>query len=275
MLTFNLWVFIKGAQMSFTDAQGIYPGSWIGLQNYSRVLCQKEFWTALTCNVKVLLGTWLTQMPVAFILAVILNGVAKRFRGILRVAFFVPNLINSVLVGIMFKELLNKDSGAFNWFLGLLGLPHHTDWLHDSTYTFPVLIFVAFWQWTGFNMVYYLSALQAIDPVIYEVANLDGASRIQTLLQITIPLSRPAFLFMLITSTIGGLMFFEIPFLIFDTVSGPGGKALTLMAFSYLYGFNRELELGFACAIGWVTFFIILIFSFIQLRILGLGQTEE
>lgn len=276
MLTFNLYVFIKGAQSSFTDAQGINPGSWIGLQNYSRCLSQDTFWIALKCNFKFLFGCWITQIPVAFVLAVILNGITKRLKGILRAAFFVPVLINSVLVAIIFRELFNKDTGWINWFLGLVGLPNGTDWIHNSTFTIPLLVIVAFWQWTGFHMVYYLASLQAIDPTIYEVAKLDGASRTRTLLQITVPLCRPAFVFTLITSAIGSLMLFELPFLIFDNLSyGPGGKARTLLAFIYDYGFSRNFELGFACAIGWLTFFVILIFSGFQLKVLGLGQAED
>ncbi len=277
LLVFNLFVFIKGAYTSMTDAQSINPGSWIGLENYQEIIHNTRFWDSFWITIRYTVGSIVTQIPVAFLLAVILNRVAKKFRGVLRASFYVPALINSVVVALIFRVLFNKDFGAINWFLGLLHLPNHTNWLNESTFSVALMIAVSFWQWTGFHMVYFLSQLQTIDPTIYEVSTLDGASPLRTLLQITVPLMRPAFTFVMITSAIGCLMLFDLPFMLFPNSApyGPGQAARTLVAFVYDYGFGQQFQLGYATAAGWLVFCIVMVVSIFQLRLFGLGRTDE
>ena len=276
MALFTLYTFIRGAQTSFTDAQSINEGAWIGLQNYGNIIRNPEFWKAVGITFKFTLGSLITQMPAAFIMAYILNGIAKRFRGILRASFYVPVLINSVAVALIFNTLFNREFGAINWFMGLFGLPNNTDWLNNSSYSVLIMVLVSFWQWTGFHIVFFLASLQAIDPTIYEVAKLDGASRTRTLFQITVPLMRPAMAFTFVTSAIGALQLFELPFMLFRNAGyGPGGSAMTLVAFIYEYGFRRDFQLGYAAAAGWLVFFIIFVFSLLQLKMLGLGQVDN
>jgi ABC-type sugar transport system permease subunit len=276
MAVFTLYVFVRGAQTSFTDAQAINEGSWIGLQNYQRIMTSSDFWKSVWITFQFTFGSLITQMPAAFIMAYILNGIAKKFRGLLRASFYVPVLINSVAVALLFNTLFNREFGAINWIMGLIGLPNNIDWLNNSTYSVLIMVLVSFWQWTGYHIVFFLASLQAIDPTIYEVAKLDGASRTRTLFQITMPLMRPALAFTFVTSAIGALQLFELPFLLFRNASyGPGGSAKTLVAFIYDFGFRQNFELGFAAAAGWVTFFIIFIFSLMQLKMLGLGQVDH
>jgi len=276
MAIFTLYVFIQGAQTSFTDAQAINPGSWIGLQNYSDIIRSKDFWKSVGITFRFTLGSLITQMPAAFIMAYILNSIAKRFRGVLRASFYVPVLINAVAVALIFNTLFNREFGAINWVMGLLGLPNNIDWLNNSTYSVLIMVLVSFWQWTGYHIVFFLASLQAIDPTIYEVAKLDGASRTRTLFQITMPLMRPAMAFTFVTSAIGALQLFELPFLLFRNASyGPGGSAKTLVAFIYDFGFAQKFQLGYAAAAGWLVFFIIFAFSLMQLKFLGLGQADE
>ncbi len=276
MAVFTLYVFIRGAQTSFTDAQAINPGSWIGLQNYSDIMGNTEFWKSVGITFKFTLGCLLTQMPVAFIMAYILNNISKRIRGVLRASFYVPVLINGVAVALIFQTLFNREFGAINWIMGLLGLPNNTDWLNNSTYSVLIMVIVSFWQWTGYHMVFFLASLQAIDPTIYEVAKLDGASRTRTLFQITVPLMKPAMAFTFVTSAIGSLQLFDLPFMLFRNAGyGPGKSAMTLVAFIYDYGFARQFQLGYAAAAGWLVFFIILVFSLAELKMLGLGQVDE
>jgi ABC-type sugar transport system permease subunit len=276
MAFFILYVFFRGAQTSFTDAQSINPGSWIGLQNYKDIIQSKDFWKSVGITFQFTLGSLITQMPAAFIMAYILNGIAKRFRGVLRASFYVPVLINAVAVALMFNTLFNRQFGAINWVMGMLHLPNNIDWLNNSTYSVLIMVLVSFWQWTGYHIVFFLASLQAIDPTIYEVAKLDGASRTRTLFQITVPLMRPAMAFTFVTSAIGSLQLFELPFLLFPNASyGPGGSAKTLVAYIYDWGFAQHFQLGFAAAAGWVVFFIILVISLLQLKFLGLGNADE
>ncbi|MCL6588398.1 MAG: sugar ABC transporter permease [Firmicutes bacterium] len=276
ILTFTFYPVISGAKMSLTDAAGINPGEWVGFNNFKEVIQFEEFQKALFHTFYFMIGCFITQIPCAFILAYILNNVAKRLRGILRASFFVPVLINSVIVALIFRVMFNRDQGIVNWFMGLLHLPNNIDWIMTESLCIPLMIIAAFWQWTGYHMVYFLAQLQTIDASIYESAKLDGASPARVLWSIITPMMRPAFTFVMVTSGIGALMQFEYAYLIFYQASfGPNLGALTALAFIWRHGFSQNFRLGFATAASWILFAIIFIFSVIQVRMIGLGKSNE
>jgi ABC-type sugar transport system permease subunit len=282
LIIFNLYVFVSGFFMSLTDAQGINEGSFIGLQNFKDVLYADEikshdFWLAVKTTFIYMFGCLATQVPVAFTLAYILNHIPLfRIRIVLRAAFFLPVLINTVVIALLFRMFFNKDQGIFNYVLGALGLPNNIDWLMNSSWAIPILIIVSFWQWTGFHMVYFLAQLQTIDPTMYEAAKIDGASPLRILFRITFPLMRPALTFVMVTSAIGCIQMFDMVFMLFPNAQyGPGGVAKTLVAYIYDQGFSQQFMTGLASSIGWLTFIIIMIVSLFQLRVLGIGKHDE
>jgi len=282
LAVFSFYVFVSGFKMSLTDAQGINEGAYIGLQNYKDVLYDnayksKDFWLAVKTTFIYAIGCLATQVPVAFVLAYILNHIpVVKIRGLLRAAFFVPVLINTVVIALLFRIFFNKDQGLINYIMGVFHLPNQLDWLMNSSYAIPLLIIVSFWQWTGFHMVYFLAQLQTVDPSMYEAAKIDGASPPKVLLKITLPLMRPAITYVMVTSAIGGLMMFDLVFMLFPNASyGPGGVAKTLVALIYDEAFSQKFLMGSGAAIGWLTFVIIMIVSLLQLRVLGLGKHDE
>ncbi len=278
LFTFNILLFIWGAKMSFTDMQGINPGDFIGFANYVEIFKdeQHNFSHAVISTLIIAFGSLITQVPVAFVLAYILNNVPKKMQGFLRASFFFPVLMSSIGLALLFRMLFNKDTGIINWICGLVGLPNKIDWINNSSYTFPLILIVLFWQWMGYHMVYFLASLQSIDNSLFEVAKIDGASAPRVLFQIVMPLMRPAFTFVMVTSAIGGLQVFDIVFMLFpNNTYGPGGIARTLVGHILDQGFYQNLRLGYATSIGWITFFIILAVSLLQLRFLGLGNSGE
>lgn len=282
LVVFNLYVFVSGFRLSLTDAQGIDEGAFVGLQNYRELLWADEFragdfWRAVRTTFLYMFGCLATQVPVAFLLACALNALPfVRVRGILRAAFFLPVLMNTVVTALLFRMFFNRDQGIINHVLGLLGGPHDVDWLMNSDWAIPLLVIVSFWQWTGFHMVYFLAQLQTIDPSLYEAARLDGVGPAGALLRITLPLMRPAFTFVLVTSAIGCLQMFDLVFMLFPNAGyGPGGVAKTLVAYIYDQGLSQQFLTGLASAIGWLTFLIIAAVSALQLRVLGLGRHGE
>lgn len=277
LAAFHFYTYYTGVVMSFTDAQSINPGDWIGIENYVEVLTDDpDFWAAIRHTLHYTIGCLLTQIPGALVLAVILNGISSRFRSALRTSFYVPVLINTVVAALVFRMMFNRDTGLINWIMGQIGLPNNTNWLYDSAYSVPLMVAVAFWQWVGYHMVYLLASLQAIDPQVYEVAKLDGASPLRVLFQITIPLLRPALTFVAVTSAIGCMQVFEYPFLLFPNAGyGPGKAAMTAIPFIYRNGFSSQFRFGYAAAAGWVVFFMILAVSLLQLRFLGLSGAED
>ncbi|HYD41123.1 MAG TPA: DUF805 domain-containing protein [Anaeromyxobacter sp.] len=292
---FSLYVFALGLKMSFTNEQGVNEGEWVGLQNYKDILyadksLNEDFWQAIKVTFLYTFFGLVTQVPVAFVLAYILNTIPFfRTRAVLRAAFFVPCLINVVTISLLFRMFFLKD-GIINHSLGSLnrllspvlelfgasGFPTQTEWLTHSQWALPLMIAVSFWQWTGFHMVYFLAQLQTIDPTLYEAAKMDGISPSGQLRHITLPLMRPAITFVAVTSAIGGLQTFELVFILFPNANfGPGGVAKTLVAFIYDEGFGQQQRLGLASAIGWLTFIIIAAVSALQIRVLGLGKHGE
>jgi ABC-type sugar transport system permease subunit len=287
---FSLYVFALGLKMSFTNEQGTNEGEWVGLLNYKAILyadlnskgLPEDFLQAIKITFLYTLGGLVTQVPVAFVLAYVLNTIPFfRIRAVLRAAFFVPCLINIVTISLLFRMFFLKD-GIINHVLGSLNrilpfdLPTGTEWLMHSQWALPLMIVVSFWQWTGFHMVYFLAQLQTVDPTLYEAAKMDGITPAGQLRHITLPLMRPAITFVAVTSAIGGLQTFELVFILFPNANfGPGGVAKTLVAFIYDEGFGQQQMLGLASALGWLTFLIIAAVSALQIRFLGLGKHGE
>ncbi|MGE5552137.1 MAG: carbohydrate ABC transporter permease [Bacteroidota bacterium] len=275
---FTLYTFVYGARLSLTDAQSINPGEFIGFGNFKEILTEHvDFWPAMRHTLFFALGCILTQIPGAFILAVILNNIATRFRGVLRAAFYVPVLINTVITSLIFRMLFNRDTGLINYALGLVGLPNQTNWIFDSSLSIWLMIAAAFWQWTGYHMVYLLAALQSVDPTVYEVAKLDGAPPWRVMLQVTLPLIRPAITFVMLTSAIGCFSQFEYSYVLFpnNAMYGPGKAALTAVPFIFNEGFSQQFRFGLSAAGGWLLFVVILAVSLFQLRFLKLGQADD
>jgi ABC-type sugar transport system permease subunit len=283
LIVFNVLVYARGFHLSLTDTQGINEGDFIGLKNYVRVFTDPLVWPDFKRSVLVTLaytfGCLITQVPAAFVVAYILNTIPfLRIRAVLRAAFFLPCLINTVVIALLFRMMFNADQGIVNHVIGWLGFhgAARTDWLMHSQYAIPLLIIVSFWQWTGFHMVYFLAQLQTVDPTLYEAAKMDGVTPIGQLRHITLPLMRPAITFVAVTSAIGGLQAFDLVFMLFPNANfGPGGVAKTMVAEIYDVGFGQNQELGLASAIGFLTFFIIAGVSALQFRFLGLGRHGE
>lgn len=275
LCTFTVYTIIRGAALSMTDAQAINPGSWIGFDNFKELFDTHEFQKSLRQTFLFTIGCLATQIPVAFVLAFVLNAISKG-RALLQAIFVIPCVVNTVITALVFRMLFNKDVGLINWFMGLLHLPNSIDWVTIEPYAIPLMVIVSFWQWTGFHMIYFLAQLQAIDPCIYEVAKLDGASSTRTMFQITVPLMRPAFTYVVITATVGCFQVFDYSFLIFPNAGfGPGKAAETVMCFIWYHGFNQQFRLGFATAAGWILFLIVLVISLFQFKSIGLGQVGE
>jgi ABC-type sugar transport system permease subunit len=270
-LVFDLFPYLYGLRLSMTNARGFSSGRFVGLANYTRIFSDSYFLAALKNSALYLFWSLFLHVPLPFILALALNkpSMSTRLRSMLRGSFFVPFLLSSAVVGVMFRVLFMKEFGAANWILGLAGFEPR-DWLHDAGLSMPLLVVVATWMYVGFHMVYYLAALQSINPELYEAAQIDGASRFTQATHITVPLMMPAIAYVVLRITIGALQIFELPFILYnDTPYGPGRSAYFLMSYIYQYGFEYGYR-SMAAAAGWISFVIIFVFTQIQLRFLRL-----
>ena len=190
-------------------------------------------------------------------------------RNFFRLTFFSPHLVGSVFVAVLFMIIYQAPDGLLNRVLhALFGVSRDTRWLGDSRLVMPALVLTALWMYVGFNMVYFLAALQAVNQDLYDAARVDGANAWQQFRHVTLPGIKPVAVFVVVLSTIGSFQLFELPYLMLGNTSGPEGSGLTIVMYLYQTGFETG-DLGYASAIGWTLALGVLVISLVQMKLTG------
>ena len=241
--------------------------SFIGIENYKRLLTDSTFKKALFHTVLYLI----VQVPIMVILSLaissLLNDKKLKARGFFRTAIFLPCVTSLVAYSIIFKSLFATD-GFINMFLMKINLiSQPIAWITHPIWAKVLIIIAITWRWTGYNMVFYLAGMQSIDDSIYEAAEIDGASSFMKLKKITLPLLKPIILFTTINSTIGTLQLFDETVNITD--GGPANSTITISQYIYNLLFKYSPNFGYAAAISYVIVLIIVVLSFLQLKVGG------
>lgn len=274
-LTFSVYPVLRTLYLSFTSYKGFGDPTWSGLDNYIRVFKDKFFWKALRNTIKIWGVNIILQLGLAFLLTMIFSDIKYKIRGlsVFRALFYLPNLIAATSVAFLFKTLLDWKYGSFNQLLLMLGITkEQVNWL-GTTGTAPYVISViGAWMWFGNSFIMLMAGVQGIPTDYFEAAAIDGAGRWKVFAKITIPLLRPIMLYVFVTSLIGGLQLFDLPFLMNgvapNTAGEPSGCLQTAVMYLYKFGFETH-QVGYASAIAYTLFFIILIVSIIQFKTLG------
>lgn len=252
--------------LSFTDSRLIGAANFIGINNYTRAFGDPKFWLALRNTAVFTIGTLLLSVPPALGLALLLNQ-QIRGRAFFRALFFLPVVASVVGITLVWRYLLNFDFGYINYLISLLGLPR-VPWLNQSSTALWGVIFVVVWRTIGYNLVIFLAGLQGVPRQLYEAASIDGAGRWAQFRSITLPMLSPTTFFILVTTLINCLQVFAEPYALGATRSGSAGPAdsmLTIVFYLYQQGFN-SLRMGYASAIAWLLFAIIMVFTIVQFR---------
>ncbi len=260
-LGFTVWV-------SLHDWELAGDREWIGLENYTELLQDGEFWNSVLNTVGMFVLATIPQLILALMLANALNK-RMRLRLLYRLGVLVPMVTSIVAVAVVFGQLFARDYGFVNWLLRTDGL----DWTADKWSSWTAISVMVDWRWTGYNALIYLAAMQAIPRDLYEAASIDGASARRQFWQITIPMLKPAIVFTTITSTIGGLSLFTEPVMFAqgDVGGGSLGQFQTVAMYMYENAF-RHFDYGYASAVAWMLFMMILLvcfFSFLFTRRIG------
>jgi cellobiose transport system permease protein len=241
-------------------------GDFVGLGNFEWVLGQEKFWIALRNSFSIFLLSAVPQVILALVIAAVLdtNLKAKTFW---RMGVLVPYVVAPVAVALIFSNMFGDQYGLINNLLGSIGLDP-VGWHSQVVPSHLAIATMVNFRWTGYNALIFLAAMQAIPRDYYEAAMLDGASRLRQFFSITIPSLRPTLIFVIITSTIGGLQIFDEPRM-YDT-SGQGGSSaqwLTITMFIYNQGFGQTGggQFGHAAAAAWLLFIIIVVVGLINL----------
>ncbi|NLI18890.1 MAG: sugar ABC transporter permease, partial [Actinomycetales bacterium] len=238
-------------------------------------LGQPRFYTALRNTFSIFLLSSVPQIIAAIAIAAVLdqNIRAKTFW---RMGVLLPYVVAPVAVSLIFSRLFADQSGMINEILGNFGI-EPIRWHADVLASHVAIASMVNFRWTGYNTLIILAAMQAIPRDVYEAAIIDGASRLRTFFSVTIPMLRPTIIFVIITSTIGGLQIFDEPRL-FDQL-GQGGadrQWMTLTMYLYEVGWGPQKSFGRASAVAWLLFLIIVVFGainfFLTQRIASTGS---
>lgn len=278
-LVFSIYPVLRTLYLSLTSYKGYGDAVWIGIDNYIRVFKDRFFWRDLWNTVKIWGVNIILQIGLAFLLTIIFSDIKYKVKGlsVFRAVFYLPNLIAATSVAFLFKTLLDWKYGTFNQMLMTLGLTdQQINWMGTVSTAPWVISIIQTWMWFGNSFIVLMAAVQGINPDYFEAAAIDGAGRWTVFRKITLPLIRPILLYVLITSLIGGLQLFDLPFLMNGVAPGtagePSGALQTAVMYLYKFGFETR-QVGYASAIAYTLFFIILIVSIIQFK--TIGKEEE
>jgi cellobiose transport system permease protein len=236
---------------------------WAGFANFGKLLGDSDFWNALYNTFGIFILSSVPQLLAALVIANLLN---RRLRATTwwRIGVLLPYLTPVVASTLVFAVFFARDNGMANWFLSLVGFGQNDplDWRAAKWSSWIAIATMVNWKWIGYNALLYLSAMQAIPKDVYEAAAVDGAGPWRQLWRITVPMIQPVVVFTVILSTIGGLQLFNEP-MMFDEnpASASGGSAhqfQTIAQLIYKVGW-KDLNLGYAAAMSWALFLLILI----------------
>lgn len=269
---FGIYPIFLSLYMSFTDYKGIgspFKANWVGLQQYLRLASDKYFLEAFINTWKIWGVNILLQLSLALILSLIFSDIRLKLKGLslFRAIFYLPNLMTVSSVALLFLYILDWQHGALNALLlryGMISKP--VNWLGQPVTAQLSVSLIQTWLWFGHTFIIIFAGIQGISKDYFEAAMIDGANRWQTFLKVTLPLLKPIMIYVVITSLIGGLQLFEIPFLISQNgLGGPEGSLVTMVLYLYNQAFKYH-NFGYASAVAYGLFVIILAFSIIVFK---------
>jgi multiple sugar transport system permease protein len=271
LITFGVfWLYPLGyaAWLSFTRYSTLTAGAVpVGFDNYRMIFSDGMFWKALANTAMFTIGTVPFTTAFAIILASAVNSRIVRLKEFFRASYFLPSVTSLVVISLIFTNLYAKD-GYINALLQMLGMPYpHRGWLLEPNTALLSIMAMDVWISTGYYMVLFLAGMQSIPNDLYDSARLAGASAWQQFWRITLPMLRPTLLFVLLINTIKSFQIFIEIFVM--TKGGPLGSTTTLVYLVFQNAFEKTDMMGYASALAYIVFIILLIFSFVQMKVLG------
>jgi multiple sugar transport system permease protein len=265
-LIFTLGAMIYSLVISFTNYDlSTDTASPVGFSNYELLLKDPKVLTSLGNTLYYAVLSVPLEICFALLLAYLLHRIPDRGAGIFRIIYYLPKMTPSVAAASIFLLLLNGNSGAINAFLGIFGIDG-PQWLIDPNWMKPSIIIIGLWSVSG-TMLILLAALKNVPQDLYEAAALDGAGALRQFFSVTLPMISNALFFCTIVLTIAALQVFDQAFLLFyrDTQSGSPDAALFVGVYLFQQAF-QQFNMGFAAAIAWLLFIIILLITIFQVR---------
>jgi multiple sugar transport system permease protein len=270
LVAFSIFPLLYSLRLSFTDlAIAADSGKWVGLDNYVAVFADPFFWNAAVNTIVMVGSAVFLQVVLGVLLALFFN---QHLRGswFVRGALVLPMLLTPIVVGVMWRAMLNPDWGILSWGVRELGLKP-PNWLGSTDWAIRTLVIADTWQWTPFVFLVVYARLQGLPQHLFEAAQVDGAGRLALLRTITLPLLLPAIAFATIFRAIDAFRSFDLVFGL--TYGGPARTTTTLSFLTFQNGFNFQ-HYGYAAAIAYVMVVILIILSTVTLRFVRLRGQE-
>nr|WP_238354793.1 sugar ABC transporter permease [Kribbella sandramycini] len=258
-LGYTAWVSLRSWDLT-GDA------GFVGFANYSRLFGDPDFWNAVVNTLGLLVLATVPQLLLALIVAALLNRPLRALL-VFRLGVLAPIVTSVAAVAIVFGQLYGRDTGLVNGALGLIGISP-IDWQAGKLSSWVAVSSMVNWRWTGYNALIYLAAMQAISRDLYEAAQIDGAGPIRQFRNITVPLIRPALIFTVVMSVIGGMQLFTEPLLFGQgDVSGGSLRQFQTIAMYMFEQSFQNFDYGYGSAVAWMIFLLTVVVGVVNLLI--------
>ncbi|MDE0671687.1 MAG: sugar ABC transporter permease [Caldilineaceae bacterium SB0662_bin_9] len=268
-LVFSLYPTLNGFYLSLTEYTLLKPPVFVGFENYTKLAGNDQFQNGVKVTLWFLLGTtvpkWILSLALAMLFLAPFRG-----REFFKTLYFTPTLLSAVVVSLVWKLLLDPN-GVISALAKPITRDPDTLWLSDRILTPISLIFVDDWAGIPFFMIIWIAGLVGIPRVFYEAALIDGTTRWQAFLHVTLPLLRPTILFVVVISTINSFQSFALQYVM--TRGGPSDLTTTIALLVYNYGFNY-FRMGQAAAMSVFMFFVIILITLIYIRSVRAEETS-
>ncbi len=263
-ILFLIYPIIYMVYLSFFDWNMIGEMKFIGVQNYTDMFADSDFWQVLGNSIYYMVMVVILQMALSLLLAAYLNK-NTRINRILQTVAFTPYITSMVSVAFIWMWMMDSDYGLLNYFLSFFGV-EPIGWLSDPAVAMNSLVLVSVWKGLGYNTIIIISAMQAVPGYLYEAAALDKTPKWKSFLKITLPMISPTIFFLALMNIIAALKVFETVNIM--TKGGPMNSTNTLVYNIYQYGF-QYFEIGYASTLGVALMVVIGIFTLIYFRVLS------
>jgi cellobiose transport system permease protein len=264
-LVFGLYPVLYSLFLALQRWDGVGPMKFVGLENFRFLLTDGTFWDSIGNTLIIWVMSTVPMTVLALLIALGLNS-SIRHKGLLRIAYFLPNVTSIVAMSLVFGSIFSGEFGILNWVFGLFGIGH-VPWLTDPWAIRSAISIMIIWRWTGYNAIIFLTGLQALPTDVFEAARVDGASPVQTFFKVTLPLLRPVLLFSVLMSAISGMQIFTESQVLLGDRGGPGGAGMTMVLYFYNTAFAGN-DFGYGAAIAWGIFIVVVLFSILNWRII-------
>ena len=277
---FTLYPMLRAIVMGFQETVG-FSGQWewLGLANYIEALSGDDRFIVSTRNFVIYtLGSLITQVPIALLLAWLLTTRGLRYKGFFRTLFFLPSVLPGVTVAVIGAWFFSETRGLANAVYMLFGGDARIKFALDPQAILPMLLSIAFWQWVGNHAIFFVAGMSGIDTDILEASVVDGASGWQRFRYIVLPLILPVIAYVSITITAGSLTVYDIPYVFLNFLSGgsyggAGGQGWFYLPYMTWTAFD-QMRMGYAAAMGWLVFIVAVVVTVIQLKLFNIGEAR-